>query len=70
MKFWIARNKGKWGGLYLYRERPIKKIGGPFQPSVCDPYCIQLDGNKFPEVTFENSPREYELKLVDNGISN
>ena len=70
MKFWIARNKGKWGGLYLYRERPIKKLDGSFQPSVCDPYCIQLDSNKFPEVTSENSPREYELKLVDNGISN
>lgn len=65
MKFWIARNNGKWGGLYLYQKRPIKKMDGSFQASVCDPYCIQLDGNKFPEVTFENSPREYELKLVE-----
>lgn len=65
MTFWIARNNGKWGGLYLYREKPIKKLDGSFQASVCDPYCIQLDRNKFPEVTFENSPREYELKLVE-----
>lgn len=65
MTFWIARNKGKWGGLYLYSEKPIKKLDGSFQSFVCDPYCIQLDSSKFPEVTFENSPREYELKLIE-----
>lgn len=63
MTFWIARNKGKWGGLYLYRERPIKKLDGSFQPSVCDPYCIQLNRNEYPEVTPENSPIEFELTI-------
>ena len=69
MNIWIARNEGKWGCLRLFFSKPTKKLDGSFQASVCDPYCIKLDSNKFPEVTFENSPREYELKLVDNGIS-
>ena len=65
MRFWIARNKGKWGNLNLFLTKPTKKLDGTFQMSVCDPYCIQLNGKEFPEVTFENSPREYELKLVE-----
>ena len=69
MKLWIARNNGKRGCLNLFLSKPTKKLDGSFQASVCDPYCIQLNGKEFPEVTFENSPREYELKLVDNGIS-
>ena len=63
MTFWIARNYGKWGGLYLYRERPIKKLDGSFQPSVCDSYCIQLNSNEYPEVTPDNSPIEFELTI-------
>ena len=64
MKFWIARNKGKWGGLNLFLRKPTKKLDGTFQMSVCDPYYIPLNDNKYPEVTFENSPQEVELKLV------
>jgi hypothetical protein len=66
MKFWIARDKD--GGLYLYNYEPPKnKISGRF---TC---CIKPDGEwseeyelnsqLFPEVTFENSPQEVEIKL-------
>lgn len=65
MKLWIARNNGKWGCLTLFFRKPTKKLDGSFQASVCDPYSIQLNGNEFPEVTFENSPVEVELKIKE-----
>ena len=68
MKLWIARDKD--GGLYLYNYEPCKnKISGRF---TC---CIkpkgewseeyELNSHLLPEVTFENSPQEVELKLVN-----
>lgn len=59
MKLWIARNSS--GALFLFPEKPILMNG----------YNC-WDGNEwyrinrgfFPEVTFENSPQEVELKLV------
>ena len=60
MKLWIARDID--GGLYLYMNKPIK---GDYRFTcgyVFDDY-IQLDSDEFPEVTFENSPQEVELKL-------
>jgi hypothetical protein len=69
MKHWIARDKD--GCLYLYNYKPCKnETLGRF---TC---CIKPDGewsdeyelnsHLFPEVTFENSPQQIELKLVDN----
>lgn len=61
MKFWIARDID--GGLYLYMNKPIR---GDYRFTcgyVFDDY-IQLDSDEFPEVTFENSPQEVELKLI------
>lgn len=57
MGLWIARDVG--GRLTLHYERPI--------------YCNRgwnnvwaiPDSNIFPEVTFENSPKKVELKLVE-----
>lgn len=59
MKLWIARNKS--GNLFMYSSRP---------EIVCDGFYFGsdqslLDNNLFPEVTFENSPQEVELKLVE-----
>ena len=60
MKLWIARDID--GGLYLYMNKPIRG-GYRFTCGyVFDDY-IQLDIDEFPEVTFENSPQEVELKL-------
>ena len=61
MKIWIAR--GRMGLLQVYRFRPWTNedkaewfhIGG----------CFPIDSKDFPEVTFENSPMEVELKLIE-----
>ena len=62
MKLWIARNES--GTLEIHQREPsISKItvrpvwvNGGFVGFVFD--------DIFPEVTFENSPQEVELKLV------
>ncbi len=59
MKLWIARDKN--GSLAIYKKEPEllineKWIGG------CS---IWLSSDNFPEVTFENSPKQIELKLVE-----
>ena len=66
MKLYIARDKD--GNLCLYREKPsllydgdefdmINKEGENILVGI-------LDFNDFPEVTFENSPQQVELKLI------
>lgn len=62
MKVWIARDEN--GSLWVYEKAPSFAHGtGEF-------YCMvgelnsELDERFFPEITFENSPREIELKLV------
>lgn len=60
MRLWIARDKD--GTLALHESEPY-----------C-PYNTWHNGNQefylinslFPEVTFENSPKQVELKLVKN----
>lgn len=62
MKLWIARNEN--GTLEIHQRKPsITKItgrpmwvGGGFVGFVFD--------DVFPEVTFENSPVQVELKLI------
>ena len=61
MKLFIARDKD--GELYLYPTEPRK---GDFRFAcgyVYEDY-INLNGDEFPEITFENSPMQVELKLV------
>ena len=66
MKLYIARDKN--GNLCLYREKPsllyngvefdmINKEGENILVGI-------LDFNDCPEVTFENSPQQVELKLI------
>ena len=67
MKLWIARDKD--GGLYLYNYEPCKnKISERFtcgiKPNGEWSEEYELDCHLLPEVTFENSPQEVELKLV------
>ena len=69
MKLWIARDVD--GTLVMSNTLP-------YLPNKCRDFffygdnasIFYLDRKMFPEVTFENSPQEVELKLVDNGISN
>lgn len=69
MKLWIARDSN--GELWAYDHKPIKKDGifqSDFELDKC--FASELSAWVLPEVTFENSPQEVELKLVNNGISN
>ena len=61
MKLWIARDYD--GSLWLFEKEPIydESIDGWTDRSS----VLILESNLYPEVTFENSPMEVELKLVD-----
>lgn len=64
MKLWIARESDK--SLYLFSEKPIFEEGCWVEKSGYG-YCFtELPYDVFPEVTFENSPKEVELKLVES----
>lgn len=58
MKLWIARDED--GLLYLYMKKPYLTTHY-FDTK----YLIgEIDKGLFPEVTWKNSPKEVELKLV------
>lgn len=57
MKLWIARSEG--GELTLHSRKPIYHKGYGWIS-----VCTILNSKEFPDVTFENSPKEVELKLV------
>lgn len=60
MKAWVARDRN--GGLYIYSGVPTKEDTCFLEGKYGDSMAIR---NKlFPEVTFENSPQEVEIKLV------
>jgi hypothetical protein len=66
MELWIARDLD--GELWLYTTKPV--LLDDKQRFCCpdDVYGIdeqyQINQYLFSEVTFENSPQEFELKLV------
>lgn len=64
MKLWAVRNSEDI--LKLYRRKPsISKIAG--RPVCTNGGFIGLTFNDlFPEITFENSPQEVEIKIVNN----
>lgn len=66
MQLWIARAES--GDLKLYQTEPQQEVsmltGGIYWNDRLDSY--KIDDRLFPEVTFENSPMEVELKLVSN----
>lgn len=59
MKLWIARDKN--GTLKLHESEPYC----PYNTWHNGNQEWHLDDDFFPEVTFENSPQEVELKLVE-----
>lgn len=59
MKLWIARDKS--GGLWLFKNKPIYTV---FWKDTFENNIGELDYRLFPEITFENSPQEVELKLT------
>ena len=65
MKLWIARDKDSSLCLYSKEPKLSEEIEGVW---VCSQYgypveVTVLPSEMFPEVTFENSPREVELKI-------
>ena len=66
MKMWIARNQD--GSLWLHEEKPSLVYDDELKSWYyeCGSFLDFYDESLFPEVTFENSPMEVELKLVNN----
>lgn len=64
MKLWIARDKDK--SLFLYLNKPILN-NDTFTVNWDEPHWwdAQLTNDMFSEVTFENSPQEVEIKLLN-----
>ena len=61
MKLWIARDKDAL--LYLYEQKPQLTRWGNWM-NANSMYFAKLPMSAFPEVTFENSPQEIEIKFV------
>lgn len=61
MKLWICRNK--LGLLKLSMDKPKLSQDGTMWRTRSVGYILPFE--EFPEVTFENSPMEVELKLIE-----
>jgi hypothetical protein len=61
MKMWISRNVA--GGLKLSINKPTLTEQGWWYAE--DDTFFHINSKYFPEVTFENSPQEVELKLIN-----
>jgi hypothetical protein len=62
---WIARDKN--GELYLYKSEPWRckeDKNGHFDCDA-DEMLLPMDSDMYPEITWENSPKEFELKAVE-----
>lgn len=57
MTFWISRDK--IGLLSLHTKKPIKSLNSNI--FISDGVSIILPKDRYPEVTWENSPQEYKL---------
>lgn len=64
MKMWIARDED--GALFIFKERPFLEDDGEQKiwMIIGAESCIGINCKLFPEVTFENSPQQVEIKLV------
>ena len=61
MKLWIARNTDDT--LVLFQSKPI--LGTDFiWEELLNEDCMYIEEYLFPEVTWENSPQQVELKLI------
>lgn len=58
MKLWIARDNS----LYMYKSKPYKSVRENYFQ--CKSIGYKIYRLLFPEITFENSPQQVELKLL------
>jgi hypothetical protein len=69
MKAWLTRSS--FGKLKIHFDEPIKIVTEQGYVLFDSDYCNLIAKNPtdpselFPEVTFENSPQEVELKLIE-----
>lgn len=66
MKLWIAREQN--GKISIHDMEPSLEtfeLYGKVVKFWDSPYRTELEFDPFPEVTFENSPMEIELKLIN-----
>lgn len=63
MELWIARDKD--GTLVLYENRPVKYDESFVDENTKQGMLSELPRYYYPQVTFENSPMEVELKLKE-----
>jgi len=65
-KLWIARDRGDKDkhSVYLFWERPrLNEQFGTFNPVAEDEDFMRLPADMFPDLTFEDSPKEVEITL-------
>jgi hypothetical protein len=62
MKLWIARDK--YGDLFIFTNEPLWCGNECWCDSKNGDFML-INKNSFPEVTFDNSPVQVELKLVE-----
>lgn len=60
MKLWIARDEYNILGLFFEKPEYQEQL----RCWVKAPFATYLPPSTFPEVTFENSPQQVEIKLV------
>ena len=61
MKLWIARNKDN--NLIVFQSKPILNDWQEWDEILNEDFML-IPEYLFPEITFENSPVQVELKLV------
>jgi len=59
---WIARDKNQ--ELWVYKDKPVRGWEGFEEEGYC-PDSFMIPQDLFPEVTWENSPVEVELKIKE-----
>lgn len=64
MKLWIARDFDGFLNLYVNKPSLDSNDNMYYIDSDMEDDYLNIDKSLFPEVTFENSPMEVELKLV------
>lgn len=66
IKLWVARDKV--GNIGVYRKKPNWRVanGCHIEDWHDGMFAMLLDPQEFPEVTFENSPKQVEVSICDN----
>lgn len=60
--WWVARDED--GVLYRYDQKPKREDDrGRFFIGSFDGFYYEIDGNRFPEITWENSPKEIRMTM-------